>query len=133
MLKVNNRNTTKRYKLAIKTPERRQGCPSTILIINFEHISHPFLVFLLLVLKMEMFAWIFVFEKNIANLLNFLASVNMIQPQTNQPKFFLSNPKMITKIIRKTFLTLNAQGPKMVRQILLQDFKVHLTISEDMH
>ena len=108
MLKVNNRNTTKRYKLAIKTPERRQGCPSTILIINFEHISHPFLVFLLLVLKMEMFAWIFVFEKNIANLLNFLASVNMIQPQTNQPKFFLSNPKMITKIIRKTFLTLNA-------------------------
>ena len=104
MLKVNNRNTTKRYKLAIKTPERRQGCPSTILIINFEHISHPFLVFLLLVLKME----IFVFEKNIANLLNFLASVNMIQPQTNQPKFFLSNPKMITKIIRKTFLTLNA-------------------------
>ena len=62
----------------------------------------------ILALNREMFPWILAFEKNIANLLNFLASVNKIQPQTNQPKFFLSNPKMIAKIIRKTFLAINA-------------------------
>ena len=29
-----------------------------ILIVNFEHISHFFLVFLMLTLKKQMFAWI---------------------------------------------------------------------------
>ena len=112
MLKVNNGNTRKRYKicskLAINTPERRQGFCSGVFIVNFEHISHLFLVFLFLTLNREMFAWVLVFEKNIANLLNFLASVNTIQPQTNQTNFPLSNPKIISKIIRKTFLTLNS-------------------------
>ena len=40
----------KRYdinlKLTIKTPEQHQKCPSGIAIVNFEYISHFFLVFL---------------------------------------------------------------------------------------
>ena len=38
-------------KLTIKTPERCQLRRSTVFIVNFEHISHPFLVFLLLTLN----------------------------------------------------------------------------------
>ena len=52
MLKVNNRNTRKRCvicsKLTMKTPERYHWCRSDSFIIMFEHISRPFLVFLLL-------------------------------------------------------------------------------------
>ena len=55
MLKVNNRNTKARCekcsKLNIKTPERRQRRHwrnSGVFTVNFEHISHLVLVFLLL-------------------------------------------------------------------------------------
>ena len=61
MFRVNNRNIRARCeicsKLAIKIPERRlcskliMTIPS-IFIINFEHISHLVLVFLLLTLNM---------------------------------------------------------------------------------
>ena len=51
LFKVNNRNTRKRCeicsKLIIKTPERRQWRFSGVFIVNFEYISHFFLVFLL--------------------------------------------------------------------------------------
>ena len=57
LFKVNNRNTKKwcaiRSKLTTKTPERRhyrQWHRSGVFIINLEHISHLFLVFLLLTL-----------------------------------------------------------------------------------
>ena len=54
LLKVNNRNTRTRCeicsKLTIKTPERRSG----VFIVNFEHISHLVLVFLLLTLNMQL-------------------------------------------------------------------------------
>ena len=33
--------------LTIKTPEQRQWCRSGVFIVNFEHISHLFLVSLL--------------------------------------------------------------------------------------
>ena len=50
--KVSNRNTKTRCeicsKLTINTPERRQWCRSGVFIVNFEHISHLVLVFLLL-------------------------------------------------------------------------------------
>ena len=53
LLKVNNTNTRTRYeiysKLTIKIPERRQW-----FIVNFEHISHLVLVFLLLTLNMQL-------------------------------------------------------------------------------
>ena len=56
LLKVNNRNTTARCetcsKLTIKTPERRHWRRSGFFIVNFEHISQLFLVFLLLTLNM---------------------------------------------------------------------------------
>ena len=56
LLKVNNRNTTTRYeicsKLTIKIPKRRHRRRSGIFIVNFEHISHLVLVFLLLTLSM---------------------------------------------------------------------------------
>ena len=55
LFKVKNRNTRTRCgicsKLAIKIPERRQWCRSGIFIVNFEHISHLVLVFLLLTLN----------------------------------------------------------------------------------
>ena len=60
MFKVNDRNTRKRReicsRLTIKILEQRHLRRSGVLIVNFEHISHLFLVFLLLTLNMEMFA-----------------------------------------------------------------------------
>ena len=50
MFKVNNRKTRTRWeifsKLAIKTPEQRQWRCSGVFIVNFEHVSHLFLVFI---------------------------------------------------------------------------------------
>ena len=55
MFKVNNKNTGTRYevcsRLTIKTPEQRPWRRSSVLIVNFEHISHLVLVFLLLTLS----------------------------------------------------------------------------------
>ena len=39
------------FKVNNKTPERRQCCRSDVFIVNFEDISHLFLVFLLLSLN----------------------------------------------------------------------------------
>ena len=54
--KVNNRNIRASCeicsKLTIKTPERRQWGRSGVFTVNFEHISHLVLVFLLLPLNM---------------------------------------------------------------------------------
>ena len=56
LLKVNNKNIRAMCeicsKLTIKIPERRKWRCSGIFIINFEHISHPVLVLLLLTLNM---------------------------------------------------------------------------------
>ena len=55
LFKVNNKNTRKRCeicsKLTIETPERHWR-RSGVSIVNFEHISHIVLVFLLLTLNM---------------------------------------------------------------------------------
>ena len=55
MLKFNNRNIRTRCEicsnLTIKTPERRQWRHSGVFVVNFEHISHFVLVFLLLTLN----------------------------------------------------------------------------------
>ena len=55
LLKVNNRNTRTRCeicsKLTINTPERRHWRRSGVFIVNFEHISHLVLLFLLLTLN----------------------------------------------------------------------------------
>ena len=55
LLKVNNRNTRTRCeicsKLTIKTQERHRR-HSCVFIVNFEHISHLLLEFLLLTLNM---------------------------------------------------------------------------------
>ena len=52
MFKVTNRNTRTKcetcLKLTIKTPDRRNWRRSGVFIVNFEHISHFALVFLLL-------------------------------------------------------------------------------------
>ena len=52
MFKINNQNTRKRRevcsKVTIKTPERRYCRLSDVFIVNFKHISHFFLMFLLL-------------------------------------------------------------------------------------
>ena len=63
IFKVNNRNTRTRCeicsKLTIKTPERRQWRRSVVFIVNFEHIYHLVLVFLLLTLSRSMSAGLF--------------------------------------------------------------------------
>ena len=55
LLKVNNRNTRTRCeicsKLTLKIPKQRQWCRSGVFIVNFEHMSHLVLVFLLLTLN----------------------------------------------------------------------------------
>ena len=55
MFKVNNRNTRTRReicsKLTMKAPERRHWRRPGVFIVNFEHISHLVLVFLLLILN----------------------------------------------------------------------------------
>ena len=55
LFKVNNRNTRQGRqicsKVTIKTSERRQRRDSGVFIVNFEHIAHLFLVFLLLTLN----------------------------------------------------------------------------------
>ena len=60
MFNVINRNTRKRFeicsKLTIRTPEQRQWHLSSVLIVNFEHILHHFLVILLLTLNNYMWA-----------------------------------------------------------------------------
>ena len=52
LFKANNRNTRKRCEICskwtIKLPEQRHWRRSGVFIINFEHISHLLLVFLLL-------------------------------------------------------------------------------------
>ena len=54
IFKVNNRNTRTRSeicpKLTLKTPEQHQWRRYGVFIVNFEHISHLVLVFLLLTL-----------------------------------------------------------------------------------
>ena len=55
LLKVNNRNTRTRCEICpklTKIPERRHWGRSGIFIVNFEHILHLVLVFLLLTLDM---------------------------------------------------------------------------------
>ena len=58
LIKINYRNNRKRFEicseLTLKPPERRQWRRSKVFIVNFEHISHLFLVFLLFTLKKEM-------------------------------------------------------------------------------
>ena len=55
VFKVSNRNTRTRSeicsKLTIKTPERYHWRRSDFFIVNFEHISHHVLLFLLLTLS----------------------------------------------------------------------------------
>ena len=55
MFKINNRNSRTRCEISsnliIKTPERRHWRCSGVFIVNFEHISHLVLVFLLLTLS----------------------------------------------------------------------------------
>ena len=78
MFKVNKRYTRKRCeicsKLTIKTPERRQWRHSGVFVINFEHISQFFLVYLLLTLNKEMLAGVCVLNEffpthNLTNLI----------------------------------------------------------------
>ena len=66
LFKVNNINIRKRCdiysKLTIKTPERRHWRRSSVFMVNFEYISHLFLVFLLLTLTKQMLANLVLFS-----------------------------------------------------------------------
>ena len=79
MFKVNNRNTRKRCKicskLTIKTPERHHWRRSGVFIVNFQHISDLFIVFLLFTLNQVNISWVhalqwsllYVFKKIFSN------------------------------------------------------------------
>ena len=54
MLKVNNRKTLEQGVKTIKTPERHHWRRSSVFIVNFEHISHLAIVFLLLTFSRKM-------------------------------------------------------------------------------
>ena len=58
LLKVNNRNSRRSCKicskLTMKTPKRHKQRRSGVFIVNFEHIPHLVLVFLLLTLNMQL-------------------------------------------------------------------------------
>ena len=60
LLEFNNKNTKTSCEvcsdLTIKTPERRQWRRSGVFIVNFDHILHLLLVFLLLTLNNESLA-----------------------------------------------------------------------------
>ena len=58
LFKVNNRNFRKRCYICLKlnTPERHQWRRSCVFIVNFKHILHHFLVFILLTLSKYLFA-----------------------------------------------------------------------------
>ena len=60
LFEVNNRNTRKKCKicpkLRQKTLERPHWPRSGVLVVNFEHISHLFLVFLLCILNRQILA-----------------------------------------------------------------------------
>ena len=74
LFKVNNRNTRKRCeifsKFTIKTPERRQRLRSGVFIVNFENISHIFLVFLLLTLNKQMLVGLCYEKDTVAHFFN---------------------------------------------------------------
>ena len=74
LFKVNNRNTRKRCeifsKFTIKTPERRQWRRSGVFIVNFENISHIFLVFLLLTLNKQMLVGLCYEKDTVAHFFN---------------------------------------------------------------
>ena len=61
LFEINNRNTKTMCetcsKLTIKIPERRQWCRSGVFIVNFEHIPHFVLVFLLLTFEQVNAGW----------------------------------------------------------------------------
>ena len=69
LLKVNNRNTRTRCeicsKLTIKTSERCKWHLSGIFTLNFEHISHLALVFLLATLNMYLLRYRILHYKNV--------------------------------------------------------------------
>ena len=73
LFKGNNRNTRKRCKiyllLTIKATERSQWSRSGAFIVNFEHISHFFLLFLLLTLNKQMLAGLIVFSNGFKSFL----------------------------------------------------------------
>ena len=54
-------------KLTVKTPERCQWRLSGVIIVNFEHISHLVLVFLLLTLNMYLLAGLCTFSLSLVS------------------------------------------------------------------
>ena len=65
LFNVNNRNSRKRYEICSKLTTKKsqwRRCRSGVFIINFEHISHLFLEFLLLTLNKYMLAELFLWH-----------------------------------------------------------------------
>ena len=77
-------------KLTIKTPERGHWRCSVVLIVNFEHDSHIFLVFLLLTLNKEMLVC-FALPQNLAFLNPFNATGLFLYPQKKSENLWFPN------------------------------------------
>ena len=62
LFKVSKGNTRKRCEICLKlTTKTLQQRRSVVFLVNFKHISHLFLVLLLLTLSKQMFAWKYLF------------------------------------------------------------------------
>ena len=133
MFKVNTRNTRILCKicskLTIKTPERRVCCRSAVFIVNFEHISHLFLLFLLLTLSRHLSRIFHVktqdFQKNFLNkfsidldvfsnfgntLLNLQTTISRLKGIKTLKLIlwnFLNSPRTLSKNILSDFLKID--------------------------
>ena len=81
LLRVNNRNTRTRCeicsKLTTKTREWRQWHRSGVFIVNFEHIPHLLLVFLLLTLNIWLPAgWTDKFEHQLSSVIRNMSHIS---------------------------------------------------------
>ena len=143
MLKVNNRNPRAIceicLKLTIKTPERPYWRHSSVFIVNFKHISHLALVFLLLSLSRSMPTGFLTFEyaENSTNEINKLISQrwlkNFMEPERKQRTREAQNEKSKLRVrLRMCFECHENPVKHSIKQIsyvnylhawkLLQDF-----------
>ena len=100
LFKVSNKNYRKRYeicsKLTTETPEQRHWRRSVVFIVNFEHISHLFLVFLLLIWNKKMLAGL-----HVEKILEIILSLN--QSFLDNLRCFVLPLTVFQELLRKSF------------------------------
>ena len=126
LLKVNNRNTRTMCeicsKLTIKTPEWRHWCLSGVFIVNFEHISHLFQLFLLLKLNMKLpaFLEIHIWYRS------YLKKPNCSITSTNRSLNNVVYIKLFMDICLQSLYNLNSKGSSFISNCIY--FKIYPSV-----